>query len=350
MILLRILLLPFSWLYYLVTQIRNRLYDQGLRPSVKFDLPVISVGNLAVGGTGKTPMVEYLIRLLLTRFRVATLSRGYGRTTRGFRIIGDSDTADTAGDEPYQFYTNFAENITVAVGEERALAIPLILQERPEVNVVLLDDAFQHRSVTPNFSILLTDYNKPFFTDFLLPSGRLRESRWNAKRADVIIVTKCPADISADEMLSTEKNIRTYTEKPVFFTSIRYGQPLPFLTSPTAPPRRVVLISGIANAEPLEAYVKQNYTLIRHFIFNDHHKYQVKDVESFIAMAGNDPGLSFLTTEKDKAKLHVPSFHGIIGSHPFYYIPIEVDFIKNGQDFDEMVLDLVKRVQNEKHE
>ncbi len=350
MILLRILLLPFSWLYYLVTQIRNRLYDQGLRPSVKFDLPVISVGNLAVGGSGKTPMVEYLIRLLLTRFRVATLSRGYGRTTKGFRIVGDSDNAETVGDEPYQFYNNFAGNITVAVGEERALAIPLILQERPEVNVVLLDDAFQHRQVTPNFSLLLTDYNKPFYTDFLLPSGRLRESRWNAARADVIVVTKCPAEISADEMLRIEKSIRTYAEKPVFFTSIRYGQPVPFSTSPTAPPRRVVLISGIANAEPLEAYVRQNYTLVRHFKFNDHHKYKLKDVESFIAMAENEPIVSFLTTEKDKVKLHVPLFYGLIGSQPFYYIPIEVDFIKNGQDFDEMVLDLVKRVQNEKHE
>ena len=193
MILLRILLFPFSWLYYLITQIRNRLYDRGLKPSVKFELPVICVGNLTVGGTGKTPMIEHLIRLLQNRFKVATLSRGYGRATKGIRIAGPSENASTIGDEPFQFYTKFGKRITVAVGEERALAIPTILQECSDTQIILLDDGFQHRKVSPGFSILLTDYHRPFYNDFLLPSGRLRESRWGAERADVIVVTKCPS-------------------------------------------------------------------------------------------------------------------------------------------------------------
>jgi tetraacyldisaccharide 4'-kinase len=345
MILLRILLFPFSWLYYLVTQIRNRLYDQGLRPSVRFEFPVICVGNLTVGGTGKTPMVEHLIRLMRDRHKIATLSRGYGRATKGFRIAGDSDNADTLGDEPYQFYKKFGKEITVAVGEERALSIPLILQEHQEISVVLLDDAFQHRKVAPSFSILLTDYNRPFYNDFLLPSGRLRESRWSAGRADIVVVTKCPAETSEDEMMKIEKLIRSYAEKPVFFTSIRYGRPTPFLNSPPMPTQRVVLISGIANARPLETYVKQNYTLVRHFAFSDHHKYSIQDIESFLIIADKDPGVSFLTTEKDKVKLDVPLFHELIAGKPFYYIPIEMDFIKNGKDFDEMVLNVVKSVQ-----
>jgi tetraacyldisaccharide 4'-kinase len=341
MILVRILLFPFSWLYYLITQIRNSLYDRGIKPSVKFDLPVICVGNLVVGGSGKTPMIEHLVRLLQSNYNVATLSRGYGRTTKGIRIADDGDNASTIGDEPYQFYSKFGSRITVAVGEERALAIPTILQERPETQIILLDDGFQHRRVQPGFSILLTDYNRPFYDDFLLPSGRLRESRGNARRADVIVVTKCPQEISADEMITIEKCIRNYAEKPVFFTSIRYGNVTPFLTHETTPSQDVVLITGISNARPLVHYTSHNFNLVKHLKFDDHHNYTTDDIDTIVNLSKGNDNLSYITTEKDKVKLDVPSFSEKLKGLSMFYMPIEIDFVKGGKDFDEIVLNLV---------
>src|SRR5687768_4340702 len=264
MILLRILLFPFALAYDLVTSLRNYLYDRGIKPSARFEVPVICIGNLSVGGTGKTPMVEHLIRLLYQQHRVATLSRGYGRKTKGFRLAADGDSPSTLGDEPFQFYSKFKDHITVAVGEERALAIPTILQTDSDVEVVLLDDAFQHRKVTPSLSILLSDYNRPFYDDYILPAGRLRESKQNAARADVIVVTKCPPQLSDDAMIEIEHAIRRHAEKPVFFASIRYGGPIPFSHSASAQIKNVILISGIANAKPLEDYVKQNFTMLTH--------------------------------------------------------------------------------------
>lgn len=343
MILLRILLFPFACLYKVVTLIRNKLYDQGLRPSVEFDVPVICVGNLTVGGTGKTPMIEHLIRMLQNEYEVATLSRGYGRTTKGIRIASAADSALTLGDEPYQFYAKFGRRVRVAVGEERALAIPTILQEHPETQIILLDDAFQHRKVKPGFSILLTDYYRPFYNDFLLPSGRLRESRAGANRADVIVVTKCPPEISEDQMMKIEKSIRGYAEKPVFFTDIRYGNPTPFSNTLTSPSQDVILITGIGNAKPLVNFIKQNYNLVKHIKFNDHHTYTENDIAKLIALRNSDPKLSFITTEKDKVKIDTPQFQSIISGLPLFYIPIEVDFIKGGKDFDEIVLNMVKR-------
>jgi tetraacyldisaccharide 4'-kinase len=343
MILLRILLFPFSWLYYLITQVRNYMYDQGLKPSVKFEIPVLCVGNLTVGGTGKTPMIEHLIRLLQSRYKLATLSRGYGRATKGIRIAGPAENASTIGDEPFQFYTKFARRITVAVGEERALAIPTILQERPDTQIILLDDGFQHRKVSPGFSILLTDYHRPFYRDFLLPSGRLRESRWGAARADVIVVTKCPPHISEDQMIEIESSIRHYAEKPVFFTHIRYGNPTPFTKMSGSLTKHVVLITGIGNSKPLENYLKENYTMVKHLAFNDHHKYTEADVKAMINLRNDYPQASFLTTEKDKVKLDAPQFQTLLGDFPLFYLPIEVDFVKDGKDFDEIVLNVIQR-------
>lgn len=344
MILLRILLFPFSWLYYLVTDIRNRMYDRRLKPSVTFEIPVISVGNLSVGGTGKTPMIEYLIRLLRRQCRVATLSRGYGRKTTGFRIADPSDNARSLGDEPFQLYQKFGKDITVAVGEERALAIPLMLQEHEETQVILLDDAFQHRQVVPQFSILLTYYHKPFFNDYLLPSGRLRESRWSAQRADIIVVTKCPSEISAEEMMDIEKAIRDYAAKPVFFSTIRYGRATLFPNSNYRPIQKVVLITAIANASLIKAYVSNNYELQKHFDYRDHHYYDENDVKDWIQFAQANPDVVFLTTEKDKVKLDSPELRAAISPLCFYYLPIEVEFIKAGKDFDEMVLNVIKGV------
>jgi tetraacyldisaccharide 4'-kinase len=288
-------------------------------------------------------MIEHLVRLLAKQHKVATLSRGYGRSTRGIRIATPEDNATTIGDEPLQFYRKFGHEITVAVGEERALAIPLILQEREGVQAILLDDAFQHRQVVPQLSILLTDYHRPFYKDFLLPSGRLRESRWSAQRADVVVVTKCPPEISDDEQLEIERHIRDYVEKPVFFTSIRYGDPVPLFGNAARIQGNVALISGIANPTPLKAFVSRNYTLMKHFHYRDHHHYTERDVNSWLDFAHMHRDLSFLTTEKDKVKLETPGLQKMMSGLSVFYLPIEIDFLKGGKDFDEIVLNVVKQ-------
>jgi tetraacyldisaccharide 4'-kinase len=343
MAILRILLFPFAVLYNLVTSLRNRFYDQGLRPSVKFELPVIGVGNLTVGGTGKTPLIEYLIRLLARTYQVATLSRGYGRNTKGFRMAELTDSAATIGDEPFQFHVKFGDRVKVTVGEERALAIANILQLAPRTEVILLDDAFQHRRVTPSLNILLTDYHRPFYEDFLLPAGRLRESRSGADRADIVIVTKCPKDITDEQMIDIEKSVREFVEKPVFFTRIRYGNPTPFGRANQRIGDQIALLSGISNPRPLEHHVAKNFKLKTHFNYSDHHPYRAADLERLLRFVEQNPGASILTTEKDKVKLTAPEFESFIRQLPIFYLPIEVEFLKNGQDFDEMVLNSIRR-------
>ncbi|HTJ52854.1 MAG TPA: tetraacyldisaccharide 4'-kinase [Cyclobacteriaceae bacterium] len=336
---LRILLLPFAGLYRMITGLRNRLFDLGLKPSVKFDLPVISVGNLVAGGTGKSPMIEHLVRLLSDKYKVATLSRGYGRKTKGLRIGNSLDNASTLGDEPFQFFRKYNDKITVAVGEERALAIPNILHVYPETNVVLMDDAFQHRFVRPSFSILLSDFSKPFYKDYLIPAGRLRESRGGADRADVIVITKCPTQISDDTFMAMESEIRKYTNKRVFYSKIRYGYPVPF-GGQQQTKEKVILISGIANPESLVSYVKSGYTLLKHFSFKDHYHYTLKDLEELNQFSKANSEAMLLTTEKDMVKIDTEQFKQLIVQMPLFYLPIETEFLKDGEDFDEMVLSI----------
>ncbi|MBL7856281.1 MAG: tetraacyldisaccharide 4'-kinase [Cyclobacteriaceae bacterium] len=345
MIVLRVLLFPFAVLYDLVTRVRNKLYDLGLKPTARFEVPVISVGNLAIGGTGKTPVVEHLIRLLHADYEVATLSRGYGRNTKGFRIGNDEDSALTLGDEPFQLYRKFNDKALITVGEERAFAIPNIMDQFPNTGVVVMDDAFQHRKVTPLINLLLTDFNRPFYHDVLLPAGRLRESRKGANRADAVVVTKCPVEISDDTMMDIEKAIRKYCDKPVFFSKIHYGNPLPFRQTAQGMGEKVILVSGLANASPLVTYMKKNFAVIHHLDFPDHHIYTRNDLNKIRKLAEAVPDCSIVTTEKDAAKLDVASFEVLTAGLPFFYLPIEIEFIKSGQDFDEMVLNAIQRVQ-----
>lgn len=336
---LGVLLFPFAVAYDAITTVRNRLYDTGRRPSAKFDVPLIGVGNLSVGGTGKTPMIEYLIRLLSDRYNIATLSRGYGRRTRGMRIATEKDDAASLGDEPLQFYRKFKGRAIVAVGEERALAIPGILHEHPDVNVILLDDAFQHRRVQPSFQILLTDYSHLFVRDYLLPAGRLRESRAGAARADVIVVTKCPPAIFADEMISIESAIRRYSKKAVFFTKIAYGNLVPVGKLSPYRPDKVIIVCGIANPAPMNDYLAQHFKIAGQFVYPDHHVYSQKDIED-ICTAAVAEGAAVVTTEKDMVKIDPEVFqkHAV----PLHYLPIETEFLKHGKEFDEMVLNAVK--------
>jgi tetraacyldisaccharide 4'-kinase len=342
MIVLRFLLFPIAIIYNVITSIRNRLYDSGSKPSAKFDVPVISVGNLTVGGTGKTPLTEYLIRLFSKEHDVATLSRGYGRRTKGFRMANPTDSARTIGDEPFQFFSKYGDRVTVAVGEERALAIPGILERYPKTDVILLDDAFQHRQITPSFNILLTDYYRPFYDDFVLPAGRLRESKAGAGRADVVVVTKCPEELSDEQMIDIEHAIRKYVKKPVFFTHIRYGHPVAYSRQEKTMRDKVIALSGISNPKPFLHYVRSNFSVIREMIFSDHHDFDQGDVDKLARLLKQHPNASIVTTEKDKVKLASPEFAAQVNHLSLFYIPIEVRFNKNGRDFDEMVLNSLR--------
>lgn len=333
---LKTLLFPFSVVYGWITGIRNALYDRGFKPAASFSIPVISVGNLTVGGTGKTPLVEYLIHLLSPPAKVATLSRGYGRKTKGFRIAGSHDNASTIGDEPFQFYRKFGSHVTVAVGEERAIAIPLLLHES-NAEVVVLDDAFQHRRVKPSLNILLCDYTRPFYDDVLLPAGRLRESKHNASRADLVVVTKCPADIGEEEIMTIEKSIREFASCPVFFSTLSYGSPVPLRGTSAPVSDTIILVTGIANPAPLVSYIEGHYKLAHHLDFRDHHEYTVSDLERIVAAVREFPSATVLTTEKDMVKLDNPAFDRYLSKIPFHYIPIAVQFLKEEGEFEEMI-------------
>lgn len=331
MFLLRIMLYPFAVVYDIITRIRNHLYDVGIKPSTQFELPVISVGNLALGGTGKTPMIEYLLRLLPGR--VAVVSRGYRRKTKGVRVAGADDNAATIGDEPYQIHRKFP-NVTVAVGEDRVYTIPYMLDKVPDTSVVLLDDAFQHRRVRPAFSILLTEYTRPFYRDFVLPSGRLRESRRGAARADVVVVTKCPPNLSSRQEEKARKAIRRYTDRPIFFASIRYGRPIPFGGNTESLREKIVLLTGIANPEPARVYLSQGFQVVQHVNNSDHYRYTIRDLEALKELVRDD--VSIITTEKDMVKLDALAVSAPFRL-PLFYLPMEMVFLENGSEFDAMV-------------
>ncbi|GAB3012506.1 tetraacyldisaccharide 4'-kinase [Spirosoma pulveris] len=293
----------------------------------------IGVGNLTVGGTGKTPMVEFLIKRSVfeqayTAGDTATLSRGYGRQTTGFRVVSEVDTASTVGDEPLLLYRKFSPLIRVSVGERRAPALQSLMYLNPDTKEVLLDDAFQHRAVQPHLAILLMDYNRPFYLDYPFPAGRLRERRRGARRADVIVVTKCPNNLETDQQLQIEANIRPYAgvKTPIFFAGLQYGQPVSFASKPVvAEVRQVVLVSGLANPGPLEQYVRNTYTLLYHVRFADHHAYQRADIDAVLAKLPADALV--LTTEKDWVKLDLLLTDEERNDLPFAYLPVAMQFL-----------------------
>ncbi len=335
--LLRLLLFPLALLYDAVMRLRNHMYNSGYKPSVQFDVFTICVGNLNVGGAGKTPMVEYLVRLL-DGVPLATLSRGYGRKTRGFRLAGETDGAATLGDEPYQLYRKFGHQVAVAVGEERVLAIPHILHRKPEVKVVLLDDAFQHRRLRPHFSILVTECQQPFYEDFVLPAGNLREARRGAARAQAVVVTKCHPEISKEGRKQIEKKVQRYAgQVPVFFSTIAYGQPVGF-GKPSALTRSVVVVTGIAHGSSFIDHLLEQFEIVKYFQFADHHRYEPKDLQPIQAWC-EQHACVVLTTEKDMVRLIAPQLTDIVSQIPFYYVPIAMRFIENGSEFDKLVRD-----------
>ncbi|TNE59090.1 MAG: tetraacyldisaccharide 4'-kinase, partial [Bacteroidetes bacterium] len=257
-IVIRILLLPLALLYGLGVGLRNLMYRIGLLRSVQFNLPVISVGNLTVGGAGKSPHIEYLLRWLDTYVNVAMLSRGYGRKTEGFRIVRTTDSVEASGDEPVQIKRKFP-NVPIVVSESRALGVPELIKQFPDTHCILLDDAFQHLAVTPGLNILLTEFDRPFTRDWLMPSGRLREGRFEYRRADLIIVTKCPADFTARQRVDMLREIDPYPRQKVYFSRYRYGVPYELLRRDVKRnldmQTDVLLVSAIANTDYLLKYL-----------------------------------------------------------------------------------------------
>lgn len=328
------LLLPFSGLYGVIIAIRNWLFHNHLLTSTRPAVYTISVGNLTVGGTGKTPMVEFLIKryalggAVVNGGEVATLSRGYGRKTTGFRIVNDVDTANTVGDEPLQLYRKFSPSVRVCVGERRVAAIKVFLELYPKTKPILLDDAYQHRAVRPHLNLLLTDYNRPFYDDFPFPAGRLREFRSGAQRADAVVVTKCPLDLSMGDQQRMAHQILPYTrlQTPIFFAGLQYDKPVSFATrQPVSDLQSVVLVSGLANADPLEDYVRQTFHLHGHKRFADHYAYTRADLTNLMAELPMGAGL--LTTEKDWVKLDALLTPTERATWPLHYLPIAVQFL-----------------------
>jgi tetraacyldisaccharide 4'-kinase len=305
---------------------RNYQFDNGSRKTTNFDRVVISVGNLSMGGTGKTPFIEYLIRLLKDDHKLATVSRGYGRKTNGFRIANDKDDSKSIGDEPLQLYKKYKREIIVSVGEERILAIPSVLLEYPETDVFLLDDAYQHRKVGRDFNIMLSDYHQPFYDDHVLPMGRLRERRASAVRADCIVVTKCNESVKIDKS-SIKSKISVYAPQvPVFFSSILYLKPKRlFDLEVSIIPKDVILITGLASASSFIAHIETEHAINQHYEFRDHHNFRNEDFDQILDQVNkSDKELVILTTEKDMVRILSFGDHQLFKVVPVFYIPIEI--------------------------
>jgi tetraacyldisaccharide 4'-kinase len=330
---IRILLFPFSLLYALIVSLRNWCFDKQILPSTTFNLPVICIGNLAVGGTGKSPMVEFLIKKLKDRFEIAVLSRGYKRKTKGYALADATSTALDIGDEPMQFHSKFPE-VTIAVGEERVFAIPQLLHDHPNTRTIILDDAFQHRSVKAGLNILLTDYNNLFTRDWFLPSGDLRDEKRSYKRAEMIVVTKCKADLSEDEKQEIIREIRPTGSQKLFFSDIHYGgiyhivkrDSFSILNS-----MEVLLVTGIANPVSLKNWLEEHCRSYDEISYSDHHIFSIDDLKAIISRFDSIEAKDkiILTTEKDAARLM--KFAQELIRLPFYVIPIEPVFLFDGE-------------------
>lgn len=342
----RYLLFPFSVVYGMVVLIRNKLYDKKIWHSATFNLPVICVGNLAVGGTGKTPMIEYLIELLRDKYKVATLSRGYKRKTKGFAIADDHISAVDIGDEPMQIHIKYPM-IPVAVAEERVIGIPQLLHEHPGTSVILLDDAFQHRAVKAGLNILLTDYSNLYTKDFMLPAGDLRDNRSSSGRADIIVVTKCPSTLSYSEKEQVSRELNPQQHQSVFFTKIQYGAPYHLFNKTERVPQRdtgLLLVCGIANPAPLKQALTAIVNSYEALTYGDHHIFSVADLvevkKQFDKLPGDDKMI--ITTEKDAVRLS--KFQGEISQLPLYVLPMHHRFLfDEGAIFDRNILNFVER-------
>jgi len=365
--LLRWLLFPFSVVFGCITALRNLAYSRGWFYSVRFEVPTVVVGNVAVGGTGKSPMVEYVVQYYQRQhLQVATLSRGYGRQTKGFRLAGAEDTAATLGDEPMQFYRKFGGQVPVAVGEERIMAIPEILAAHVNTQVLVLDDAFQHRKLRPHLAVVLSTYQNPFYYDFMLPTGYLREGRKGTSRAQAVIITKCPPNLASPEQAHITAQVKKWAgqQVPVYFSTIAYGRPAPVpagnIAAPQqdtqeAPPlpQQWLLVSGLANASLFEQHARQHYKVVGHQAYADHHHYKPAQVKQLLQQARQaGPGTALLLTEKDMVKWLDPALAPLWQKQPgqtavpVYYVPIKTVFISGEAAFQQQLLSVMPHSAN----
>jgi tetraacyldisaccharide 4'-kinase len=341
---LRILLFPFSILYGLAVWIRNRLFDANVLKSSSFNLPIICVGNLSAGGTGKSPLVEFLIKLLKNRRQVAVVSRGYKRKTKGYSLANATTTALEIGDEPMLFHIKFPD-VAIAVGEERMEAIPQLLHDRPKTGVIILDDAFQHRSVKAGFNIVLTDYNNLYTRDWFLPTGDLRDEKGSYKRAQMLIVTKCPPELSEAGKNDIRKELRPLASQHLFFTSIRYGVPYHIISKrpmPLQASMEALLVTGIANTAPLKNYLQEEVAAFYEISYRDHHIYSIddwKEIKKRYENIAADRKI-ILTTEKDAVRL--TKFAQELQEYPVYVLPIDIQFLFNQeQSFTDLIIKFI---------
>ncbi len=346
----RVLLLPFALLYGWVVSLRNWLYQKKYLKSVAFNIPVICVGNLSLGGTGKSPMVEHLLQLLETDTNLATLSRGYKRKTRGYALANQTTTALEIGDEPMQFHIKHP-NVSVAVCERRIEAIPQLIQDVPGLQTIILDDAFQHREIIAGYNILLTDYNNLYVDDIFFPTGDLRDERKSAKRADIIVVTKCPAQLTVEEQEEIIEKLYPEQHQSVFFTSIAYETPY-HIYNPSDEwvltlRDEVLLVCGIANPQPLKDYLHEHAHTYYQLSYSDHHIFSIEDLQEIKEKFEQIDAKSklILTTEKDAVRL--VKYTEELTNIPMYVLPIKPHFLFNGEAaFNKLVKEFVANFNN----
>jgi tetraacyldisaccharide 4'-kinase len=341
---LRFLLFPIALIYGLITWIRNGFYRKGIFKASKFSVPIINVGNLSMGGTGKTPHTEYLIRLLKSQTKLVTLSRGFGRRERGFILADETANARKIGDEPFQYYRKFKKDIHVAVDANRVMGVMDICRNLPETELILLDDAFQHRAIQPGLNILITPLSSPYYQDYLFPVGNLRELRSGMKRADIIVVSKCGSFNSLNKSeISTKLKVQPHQH--IFYSKVNYGA-LHALNGNEIinqlKGRAIILVTGIANPKPLVAFLEKNNRIIKHFNFNDHHNFKIAEIAGihniFDKFASENPLI--VTTEKDAMRLISAEFSTEIEHFPWFFQTIEVE-IEEKEKFDKIIFEYV---------
>lgn len=329
---LRFIFFPFAIVYGVITVIRNGFYSLGIFRSSTFSLPIINVGNLSVGGTGKTPHTEYLIRLLKDEHKLVTLSRGFGRKERGFILAKEDASARQIGDEPYQYYRKFGKDIHVAVDANRVTGVMDVCRNLPETELILLDDAYQHRAVKPGFNILVTTYKNPYYSDFILPVGNLREFRHGKKRADIIMVSKCPDFDSIDRQAILNK-IAPEAHQQVFFSRFKYSQVVSLNDGEERDikGRKVILVTGIAQPDPLMEFVSQSTQVLHHFKFNDHYNFKPADLDKIHNLFDKfvDEKPIVLTTEKDAMRLFEPTLFAKLKEYDWCFQSVEIEIDEN---------------------
>ena len=335
----KILLYPFGVIYHIVTATRNKLYDSNLKKTTSFDIPIICIGNIAVGGTGKTPHTEYLIRLLQNNYNIATLSRGYGRTTKVYTEAALNSSSKEVGDEPAQYKRKFPA-INVIVENKRVDGVQQILKNHPNTNLILLADAYQHRAIKAGLNIVVTDYNTPLINDYLLPAGNLRESKRGIKRADLVIVSKCPINLSEKEQEKIKRNLHFHSPDKVYFTHIKYGKIYHIFSNKKLENQKqdidTLLVSGIGKPKPLQVQVQNEFKSVTSLTYSDHHEFSRSDIQTIIKAFKElkSEQKIILTTEKDASRLlKIKELKEL----PIYCIEIEVAFLNKKDKFNTQI-------------